>query len=89
MDTKEISSGIPALDRVVMGLRAGDNVVWQVDQLDNYLDFARPFAERARADGRRLIYLRFAPHPLVLPPSPGHAIPGRDPYRLGWLLCTP
>jgi pyruvate, water dikinase len=71
METNAISSGISALDQVIKGLRLGDNVVWQVDRLDNYLAFARPFAERALADARRLLYLRFAPHPRVLAPAPG------------------
>jgi hypothetical protein len=63
-----ISSGIDSLDRVIEGLRLGDNVVWQVDELDSYLFFARPFAERALEDGRKVVYLRFAPHPLILEP---------------------
>jgi hypothetical protein len=81
-----IFSGIPALDEVVQGLRLGDNVVWQVDHLDDYLFFVRPFAEQARRDGRRCVYIRFAPHPPVLDASSGFEIvkadpgPGFDPF---------
>ena len=65
-----ISSGLEALDEVVQGLRLGDNVVWQVDQLQDYVNLVKPFAERALQDGRKFVYLRFASHPPVLPADP-------------------
>jgi hypothetical protein len=60
------SSGIPGLDRVLDHLRLGDNVVWQVDRIEDYFHFARPFAEAALAEGKRLVYLRFGQHPPIL-----------------------
>jgi hypothetical protein len=81
-----IRSGIPALDDVVQGLRLGDNVVWQVDNLEDYSYFVQPFAQQAVRDGRRCIYFRFAPHPLVLGQDSGIEIievdpsPGFDPF---------
>ncbi|HPD17438.1 MAG TPA: PEP/pyruvate-binding domain-containing protein [Planctomycetota bacterium] len=66
-----LSSGIPSLDEAVQGLRLGDNVVWQVDDLSDYLYFVAPFAQHALAVGCRLVYVRFAPHPPVLAPRPG------------------
>ncbi|MBN1889402.1 MAG: PEP/pyruvate-binding domain-containing protein [Thermoflexales bacterium] len=66
MDTLTIRSGLEALDEVVQGIRLGDNVVWQVDQLEDYGRFVRPFVEQAVAERRRLVYVRFAPHPPVL-----------------------
>jgi len=57
---------MPALDEVLGGLRLGDNVVWQVDRLENYLTVARSFAEVSLQKGRKLVYLRFAPHPEVI-----------------------
>ncbi len=57
-----IPSGLEELDDVVQGLRLGDNVVWQVDDLQDYVTFASPFIERALQDGRQCVYLRFAPH---------------------------
>ena len=68
MDHFPIPTGIPALDEVLQGLRLGDNVVWQVDNLDDYLHFVRPFAERAISEGRTCVYIRFAPHEPVLEP---------------------
>lgn len=74
-----VYSGIPALDETLQGIRLGDNVVWQVDRLDDYLHFVRPFAQRAMVDGRRLVYLRFAEHEQVLEPSEGLEIIALDP----------
>jgi len=71
METKTVPSGIAALDEVLQGLRLGDNVVWQVDNLDDYVHFVEPFAEKAVKEKRRCVYLRFAPHPPVLRPQPG------------------
>ncbi|BDG05477.1 PEP/pyruvate-binding domain-containing protein [Anaeromyxobacter oryzae] len=63
---REPSTGIDSLDAVLRSLRAGDNVVWQVETVDDYPPLARPFVERALAEGRRVVYFRFARHePLV------------------------
>ena len=74
-----VGSGIEGLDEVIQGLRLGDNVVWQIDDLPDYFFFAWAFAERAIEDGRELVYLRFAPHPPVLEPRPEVDIVEVDP----------
>ncbi|MHB9037800.1 MAG: PEP/pyruvate-binding domain-containing protein [Armatimonadota bacterium] len=74
-----VSSGIEQLDEVVQGLRLGDNVVWQVDDLEDYTFFVRPFVERALADGREVVYLRFAPHEPVVDVVPGLEVIEVDP----------
>jgi pyruvate, water dikinase len=62
----DVSTGFPALDAVLGGLRSGDNVVWQVDATDDYAALVRPFVARALAQGRPVTYYRFARHaPLV------------------------
>src|SRR5512138_2524249 len=68
-DRNQISTGLPGLDQVFTGLRAGDNVVWQVDSLDDYAAFVEPFSRWARHNGRRLIYFRFAKHRPLCDPS--------------------
>lgn len=45
---------------------AGDNIVFQVEAVEHYLAFARPYCQQAIADGRRLVYFRFAKHEPVL-----------------------
>ena len=80
MEPRKVSSGLLPLDLVIQGLRLGDNVVWQVDRLEEYSRFALPFAERAIADCRRCVYLRFAPHPRILPPLSGLETIDLDPH---------
>ena len=66
LPTAPSGTGLAALDRVLQGLRAGDNVVWQVDSVEEYAPFVAPFVGAAQRAGRRLVYFRFARHaPLV------------------------
>ncbi len=71
MDAQSVSSGIGALDDVLQGLRWGDNVVFQVERLADYLTFTEPFARSAADRARKCVYVRFAPHPPVLAELPG------------------
>jgi pyruvate,water dikinase len=64
-------TGLPALDEVLQGLRAGDNVVWQVESLEDYAPLVQPFVARARAEGRRIVYHRFARHEPLLAEDSG------------------
>ncbi len=62
------STGIDSLDAVFTGLKRGDNVVWQVDGIDDFAAFVKPYVERAKQQARRVVYVRFAEHkPLVKP----------------------
>jgi len=79
--TRKVASGIPAFDQAVHNLLLGDNVVWRVDRLEDYSHFAEPFVRQALADGRKCIYLRFAPPPPVLPEIDGVRIITVDPQR--------
>jgi hypothetical protein len=72
-------SGTTGLDRVLDHIRIGDNVVWQVSEVSDYARLARRFGERAIADGRKLIYVRFAPHEPVFEPRAGLDIVTLDP----------
>ena len=74
-----VSSGIVGLDETIQRLLLGDNVVWQVDDLEDYRFFAEPFIEQAIRDGRECVYLRFAPHPEILKPRPGLSLVEVDP----------
>ncbi|HHJ99252.1 MAG TPA: pyruvate, phosphate dikinase [Actinobacteria bacterium] len=64
---KDLSSGIPALDRVLEGVWAGDNIVLQVDDIADFLPFAHRYCEYTRNAGRKLVYFRFADHEPLLP----------------------
>ena len=61
-----VTTGLPALDAIVGGLRVGDNVVWRVDRLDDYRAFMAPFVAAARRDGRRIVHFRFGSRSRVI-----------------------
>jgi len=79
METQMISTGCRPLDATIQGLRWGDNVVFQVETLADYLFFARSFVDETLSSGGRCIYLRFAPHPPLLGERKGLTILTVDP----------
>jgi hypothetical protein len=81
-------TGMPFLDRVLNGLLAGDNVVWQVETVDNYKPFVRSFVASALAGGRRLVYFRFARHPELVAEGSGAEIHALSP-EAGFETFTP
>jgi pyruvate, water dikinase len=74
-----LSTGIPALDKLLQNIMPGDNIVWQIDSLDEYVPFVRPFAEDACNKGG-LIYFYFGLHKKLLDESPGVTIHTIDPH---------
>jgi hypothetical protein len=73
------STGIRGFDEAIDRLRLGDNVVWQADSVEDYRIMAQAFAERARLDGRRLVYVRFGIHEPLLGEGPCTAVCSIDP----------
>jgi pyruvate,water dikinase len=67
----ELSTGLARLDRLLTGLIPGDNIVWQVASLEDYLPFVKPYCANALAKGKRLTYFRFAKHPPLVPAGAG------------------
>ncbi len=78
-----ITTGLPGLDRVLRGLRPGDNVVWGVDHIKDYRHLVKPYEAAARAEGRRVVYFRFGDHPALFDDSDPIYIHPIDP-RLGF-----
>ncbi|MBF0432450.1 MAG: pyruvate, phosphate dikinase [Fibrobacteria bacterium] len=64
-----MSTGLGGLDYILQGVLPGDNIVWQVDTIDDYIPFVRPFYKRALREGRKLVYFRFAEHRALVPQS--------------------
>lgn len=62
-----MSTGLNELDKVIQGIRPGDNIVWQVDSIQDYIRFVHPFCRKADEGGGQLIYFRFAGHVPVVP----------------------
>ncbi|HSL91934.1 MAG TPA: PEP/pyruvate-binding domain-containing protein [Candidatus Limnocylindrales bacterium] len=74
-----LSTGLPGLDQVVQGLLPGDNIVWQVDSVEDYLPFVAPYCEDALRTGKKLVYFRFARHPELVGEQSGAEIHRLNP----------
>lgn len=73
------TTGLPGLDAVMSGVAPGDNIVWQIQTLEEYLALVTPYAEAARDQGRPLIYFRFAAHAPLLPGNTHAEVHHPDP----------
>lgn len=58
-----VSTGLQGLDRVINYLRMSDNVVFTVENIEEYKTFVNPFVKNALSKGKRVLYIRFAKHP--------------------------
>lgn len=68
---ERILSGIPEMDAALDNIRLGDNVVWQVTNLEEFRFFVNPYVTRAIGDKRNVIYVRFASHEALVEEQPG------------------
>ena len=57
-----VTTGIEGLDKIIDGLRMGDNVVWQIENINDYKKLAEAFVKSAIREKRRLVYMRFGHH---------------------------
>ena len=60
-------TGLPGLDEILQQIRLGDNVVFQVDTIEDYVRFVQPFCKAAHETKKDLIYFRFAAHVALVP----------------------
>jgi pyruvate, water dikinase len=73
------STGLPGLDSVLQGLCPGDNVVWMVEDIDDYTPVLGPFCAEACRTGNPLVYFRFTRHAALLAPESGARVHTIDP----------
>jgi len=66
MHDRRVTTGFRGLDDILDGLRIGDNVVWKVDDIEDYRYFVEPFVKQALVERREIIYFRFGQHPPVV-----------------------
>jgi len=80
-DEKSIqaSTGLPSLDRILHGIRPGDNIVWQVDSIDDYALFIEPLITNVKGRREELVYFRFAKHRELVPEDSGAQTYQLDP----------
>ena len=62
-----MSTGLKGLDTILNDVLPGDNIVWQVDSIKDYVPFIEPFCTQSNKDNRKLIYFRFADHEPLIP----------------------
>jgi len=62
----ELTTGLSGLDQALKGILPGDNIVWQVDAVEDYMAVAAPYVNAGLQSGRKVIYFRFASHPPVV-----------------------
>jgi len=74
----QASTGIDGLDTILSGLRNGDNVVWQVDDIEDYAYFVHGFVRRAAREQKKIIYVRFAQHRELVKPAEGATVHALD-----------
>lgn len=74
----KINSGIEGIDKALDSIRLGDNVVWQVSDIEEYSFFVEQFARLAIKENRNLIYMRFAHHRPLLKQQEGLKIINLD-----------
>jgi len=70
MSLSRVSTGLKGLDEIIDSLRIGDNVVWQVDDIQDYRYFVQVYTNKALEDKKKVIYMRFAQHKPLLEPKP-------------------
>ncbi len=68
---EKIKSGLNGIDTALHNIRLGDNVVWQLSNIEEYSFFVKPFVKQAISDNRNIIYIRFAEHSSIIANQPG------------------
>jgi hypothetical protein len=61
-----VSTGMNGLDEILNYLQMGDNVVFQVDDIEEYKRFVDPYIKTALAHNHSIVYMRFANHAALL-----------------------
>src|SRR4030042_1050327 len=67
----KICSGVEGIDKTLDSIRLGDNVVWQVSDIQEYSFFVELLARQAIKEKRNLVYMRFAHNKPLLKPQEG------------------
>ena len=76
-----LTTGLPRLDAVMHGVNAGDNIVWLVDEWEEYRALVLPYAAAARAAKRDLHYFRFGPDPALVEADAFTSVHVMDPAK--------
>ncbi len=77
----QFSTGIWQFDDVLQGVLPGDNIVFQVDEIDDFKLFVNQFCYYANKENKDLIYFRFAQHKYLIPEDVKATIYELNPKR--------
>ncbi|MCK5128443.1 MAG: hypothetical protein KAQ68_01215 [Clostridiales bacterium] len=66
MSYTQASTGHNGLDLILDQLRFGDNVVWQIDNIKDYMQHTNLFVKKSLEETKKVIYMRFADHEKVV-----------------------
>lgn len=73
------TTGWAGLDKVLAGIEPGDNLVWSVEDIEDYRRLVLPYEHAGQKNGCPRVYFRFASHPPLLEEKPGLVIHRFDP----------
>ncbi len=73
------TTGLPGLDRALKGILPGDNIVWQVETIEDYMTVVAPYCRAAVRSGQKIVYFRFASHPPLVDPDDRIEMHALDP----------
>ncbi len=74
------TTGWSGLDEVLGGLVPGDNLVWSIEDIEDYRRLVEPYEQAAARNGCRRVYFRFGTHPPLLEQKDGLEIHRLDPH---------
>ena len=66
MSDTVFSTGLDGLDEAIGFLHPGENVVWQVKSIADYMYVATQFVMKVARTGKRIVYFRFGEHDMIM-----------------------
>ena len=78
---ERLSTGIIGFDQVINQVLPGDNIVWLVDSIDDFLPLVKPYCQNAINSGWELVYFRFAKHAPFVTSQQGANVIELDPEQ--------
>jgi len=78
---ERLSTGLPGFDKIIKQVLPGDNIVWLVDSLDDFLPFVQAYCKNALVSGWKLVYFRFGKHAPFVTAEEGAYVVELDPQQ--------
>lgn len=72
---------MPGFDKIIKQVLPGDNIVWLVDSVEDFLPFVKAYCNNALGSGWELVYFRFGKHAPFVTAEEGANVIELDPYQ--------